>query len=552
MFKTRPRRRTQAVALAGMASALLASAAFPLLAGAETASPAVTVTASQTTGLVSGQTVSVHVDAVPPGNPSSSQIFGVQARVCKPGAAIDFAADFNPTQTGNCVLNPLAPGTDTITTVATAPPNQSADLNFVVGTGTDNYVDQSSNNVSITCNAFNPCKLVLKLQVPGATQFVSFPLTYAGSPDAPSAVTATAGDTTVDLSWTAPVNTGNAPIGAYVITPSIGGVPQAPITTPTNATNFTVTGLANFTAYTFTVAAKNVAGLPPTPAGIVGAASGPVPATPGPNPPTSVAGLAGDQSAALSWTAPVNTSGLDFYRITPYIGGVPGTPVNTPGTGTSFTVPGLTNGTTYTFSVAAHYAGGFGPDSVQSGPVTPNGTFVSQTLSADRPQGTLDIAEACATGGTLQFGSYPQTCAVNLGTGVLNGTATYYVATGAINTVSVRDLRDSDVGWNVNAQIGNFTTAGDSFSGNCLGFAPTATGLGGPVGYTQVIAAGTTTTGNCTSGLTTSTTVMTGGVLPHPGAGGLGRADLTGGLTLNIPVTANAGTYTATLTFTAI
>jgi hypothetical protein len=74
---------------------------------------------------------------------------------------------------------------------------------------------------------------------------------------------------------------------------------------------------------------------------------------------------------------------------------------------------------------------------------------------------------------------------VNLGTGVLSSTATYYVATGAINTVSVRDLRDSDVGWNVNAQIGNFTTAGDSFSGDCLGFAPPPR-MGGPVGFPLV------------------------------------------------------------------
>jgi ABC-type phosphate transport system substrate-binding protein len=90
--------------------------------------------------------VHVHVDAVPPGNPSAAR-----SSACRPGSAspavIDFAADFNPTQTGNCVLNPLSPGTDTITTVATAPPGQSADLNFVVGTGTDNYVDQTEQRV---------------------------------------------------------------------------------------------------------------------------------------------------------------------------------------------------------------------------------------------------------------------------------------------------------------------------------------------------------------------------------------------------------------------
>lgn len=100
MFKTSRGRRSKAVALAGLTSALVATAAFPLLAGAETASPSVTSTATPTSGLVDGQVINIHVDAVPPGNPTSSQIFGVEARVCKPGAVIDFSADFNPTQTG--------------------------------------------------------------------------------------------------------------------------------------------------------------------------------------------------------------------------------------------------------------------------------------------------------------------------------------------------------------------------------------------------------------------------------------------------------------------
>jgi hypothetical protein len=191
--------------------------------------------------------------------------------------------------------------------------------------------------------------------------------------------------------------------------------------------------------------------------------------------------------------------------------------------------------------------------------VTPAGTFVTQVITATRPTGTLDIAEACANGtGTVpagvgpQFGSYPQSCTVALGTGVINAAGTYYVANGNISTVSVRDLRSADVGWNVNAQITNFTSASGSFSGNCLAFTPSAAGLGGPAGYIQTVAAGAPAAGDCTTGLVSSTTVMTGGVLPHPNTGGLGRADLTGPLTLNIPVSAPAGAYSATLTFTAI
>jgi hypothetical protein len=203
--------------------------------------------------------------------------------------------------------------------------------------------------VSITCDAFNPCKLVLELQVPGATQFVSFPLTYAGSPDAPSAVTATAGDTTVDLSWTAPVNTGTAPIGAYVITPSIGAVPQAPITTPTNPTNFTVTGLTNFTAYTFTVRRRT---------------SRPAATRPS-SAPTQLGG--GDAPTAherggLAVTSPRPSRTRRWYRpdfrITPTSAAC-GTSEHA---GDRHLVHGRASPTARpTFSVAAHYAGGFGP-----------------------------------------------------------------------------------------------------------------------------------------------------------------------------------------------
>ncbi len=85
----------------------------------------------------------------------------------------------------------------------------------------------------------------------------------AAHPAAPTGLTATPGDGQVTLSWTAPADDGGRDVGAYVITPQIGGVAQAPITTLTPATRRTVTGLHNGTAYTFTVAALNVQGAGP-------------------------------------------------------------------------------------------------------------------------------------------------------------------------------------------------------------------------------------------------------------------------------------------------
>ncbi len=75
-------------------------------------------------------------------------------------------------------------------------------------------------------------------------------------PGAPTAVTAVPGDATVALSWTAPANTGGAPITLYTATAAPGGA----TCTTTGATTCVVAGLRNGTSYTFTVTATNIAG----------------------------------------------------------------------------------------------------------------------------------------------------------------------------------------------------------------------------------------------------------------------------------------------------
>ncbi len=86
--------------------------------------------------------------------------------------------------------------------------------------------------------------------------------TCAKVPSAPSSVVAVSGDHSAALTWPAPPD-GGSPITSYTITPFIGGVAQSPVSTPSAATSFTVTGLVSGNSDTFTVAAVNAVGAGP-------------------------------------------------------------------------------------------------------------------------------------------------------------------------------------------------------------------------------------------------------------------------------------------------
>jgi hypothetical protein len=96
-----------------------------------------------------------------------------------------------------------------------------------------------------------------------------------------------------------------------------------------------------------------------------------------PDAPTIGTAVAGNATATLSWTAPAGIGGspITGYVVTPYVGATarPAQVFNT--TATTQTIKGLTNGTTYTFTVAATNGGGTGAPSAASNPVRPSGSF---------------------------------------------------------------------------------------------------------------------------------------------------------------------------------
>lgn len=85
----------------------------------------------------------------------------------------------------------------------------------------------------------------------------SVTLLSATIPSAPTIGTATAGDASATVTWTASASNGGSAITSYTITASPGG---ATGTAAAGATSGSVTGLTNGTAYTFTVHANNSVG----------------------------------------------------------------------------------------------------------------------------------------------------------------------------------------------------------------------------------------------------------------------------------------------------
>jgi predicted phage tail protein len=189
-------------------------------------------------------------------------------------------------------------------------------------------------------------------------------------PAAPAGLTAVVGNAQVTLKWATPASDGGSPVTGYDLyvgtTANFNGtVPLAKVTSNT----VTVTGLANGATYYFRVTAVNKVG--------EGPASNEVPATPRtvPEAPAGLTATPHNSKVTLTWTAPASggapINGYIIYRGTSP-GGETGTRVNgSPVTATSYTVTGLTSGTTYYFKVAAANAAGLSPLSGEASATLP-------------------------------------------------------------------------------------------------------------------------------------------------------------------------------------
>ncbi|NDF30882.1 MAG: hypothetical protein EB147_01465, partial [Acidimicrobiia bacterium] len=217
------------------------------------------------------------------------------------------------------------------------------------------------------------------------------PFTQIG---APTNLLAVRGNRQASLSWTAPTNNSGFTITGYQIERSVNGTSWS-IDSYTSATTTTITNLTNGVLYYFRVTAYVNGGPAASPGGlgVVSAAASTTPMTAA-TAPTALSAVRGNGSVALSWQSPQDPGGapVTAYQISQCVYNASTVWCNTPtqfasivpstnSTGTSYTVSGLNNGTTYFYTVAAITSFGVGTaTNVNAINATPGTTPSAPTL----------------------------------------------------------------------------------------------------------------------------------------------------------------------------
>jgi len=210
-----------------------------------------------------------------------------------------------------------------------------------------------------------------------------------------------------------------------------------------------------------------------------GAATATGPATTVPATPTGIGVIAGDGDVVVSWSAP-NDGGsrITSYVVTSYVGGAIDDSETFTSSATSAVVEGLTNGTTYDFTVAATNAEGIGSPSDLSPDVTPvapslsivnGGTVAGHAQPGDQIIVTFSPAPSpIAFCSTWTTSSYPDLVDPNV---VVRGTQ----PSAGDDTVTVTDTADCNGGF----QFGTIDLGQRGYFNEDASFGGSATGCNG-------------------------------------------------------------------------
>ena len=217
------------------------------------------------------------------------------------------------------------------------------------------------------------------------TYTMSLPLvtTPPGLPLAPTGLTVTVAATgSIELSWMAAAN-GGSPVISYTVnyTPGNVSVPES-ASCPGDICHATVNSLSICVAYSFSVKATNAFGTGPSSAPVTGT---PAQAADAPAQPSLAFPTPAGARMSVSWSPP-NAHGcaIDLYEIQAYRNALLVTSVQTAvlsaiGGLTTCDYPTGTCGTSYTFYVRAHNAGGWSGNSVGNSAI-PKVSYIADNL----------------------------------------------------------------------------------------------------------------------------------------------------------------------------
>ncbi len=217
------------------------------------------------------------------------------------------------------------------------------------------------------------------------------PFSALHAPGAPMAVSAAPGDAQVDVSWSAPASDGGTSITSYLVSASSGNHTCSWASGPLSCV---VGGLVNGTAYSFRVTATTIVGTSSASAWSASATPRSVP-----DRPATVTATPGDASAHVSWLAPASDGGsaITGYAVT----SSPDAKTCATSGALACTVSGLTNDTSYTFTVTAMNIAGTSSASAPSDPVTPR-PATGSTYHAISPTRLLDTRIGNGLSGTFK------------------------------------------------------------------------------------------------------------------------------------------------------
>src|SRR5205823_3205052 len=211
---------------------------------------------------------------------------------------------------------------------------------------------------------------------PRSNEASATPNAPATPPTPPQGLTATAGDGTVDLAWSAPGSDGGSPITNYKIYRGGSSNGETLLDTIGDVLSYTDTSVTNGNTYYYKVSAVNSVNEGP----LSNEASA-TPAAPhtAPGAPRDLVATAGDASVSLSWSPPSSDGGAPITNYKIYRGTVSGGQLSLIATVPdvlSYTDSPLTNGKTYYYKVTAVNEVGEGPPSNEASATPVSGQTV--------------------------------------------------------------------------------------------------------------------------------------------------------------------------------